>query len=426
MVTNVDEKIKVILGTLLDQAPEMGRKVLSVYNYSDSFFTHVKALSSSKISLERLEATAAYLGIELADEKSYKLHTKASLSTRIIFGIESLFPAHCVECNSSYTVDRNDTKPVYYCYTCFKGSHWCPALQTKFEKLAELNLPVGMHWLCKDCVISHYQIEQPKRKISHENGSNIVPVNNYDLNTTAVPTSELSEKSEDSSADVSSSDGKKPVCRHFKKGTCVHGLKGNKIVNGIKCKYRHPKRCFKYLNFKDDKKKGCVKGGDCQYYHPPICPDSLQNKVCEDTKCKMPHLKSFRRSKKDRKPRNISSGKKNTSRSSKDGKHGNKSSGENSSKSSKDEDPRNTSSSQKYSSKLAYSKYKASFLEVKELMENIHLSLGKFQEELNQVKTSLRMTPRSLAPVGHQGHYLGHLSQYPDYWPMLSTPPLSC
>ena len=234
------------------------------------------------------------------------------------------------------------------------------------------------------------------------------------------------------------------MCRHFKKGTCVHGLKGNKVVNGIKCEYRHPKRCFKYLNFKDDKKKGCVKGGNCQYYHLPICPNSLQNKVCKDTKCKMPHLKSFRRSKKDGKPRNISSGKKSSSRSSKDGKHGNKSSGENSSKSSKDEDPRNTSSSQKYSpksskdenpgniglsqkysSKSDYSKYKASFLEVKELVENIHLSLGKFQEELNQVKTSLRMAPRSLAPVGHQGHYLGHLSQYPDYWPMLSTP-LSC
>ena len=133
MVTNVDEKIKVILGTLLDQAPKMGRKVLSVYNYSDSFSTNVKALSSSKISLERLEATAAYLGIELADDESYKLYTKASLSKRIIFGIESLFPAHCVECNSSYTVDRNDTKPVYYCYMCFKGSHWCPALQIKLK-----------------------------------------------------------------------------------------------------------------------------------------------------------------------------------------------------------------------------------------------------------------------------------------------------
>ena len=43
MVTNVDEKIKVILGTLLDQAPEKGRKLLSVYNYSDSFSTNVKA-----------------------------------------------------------------------------------------------------------------------------------------------------------------------------------------------------------------------------------------------------------------------------------------------------------------------------------------------------------------------------------------------
>ena len=88
----------------------------------------------------------------------------------------------------------------------------------------------------------------------------------------------------------------------------------------------------------------------------------------------MLHLKSFRRLKKDGKPRNISSGKKNSSKSTKDGKHGNKSSGENSSKLFKDEDPGNISSSQKYSSKSAYSKYKASFLEVKELVENIKLS----------------------------------------------------
>ena len=272
------------------------------------------------------------------------MHTKASSSKRIIFGIESLFPAHCVECNSSYTVDRNDTKPVYYCYTCFKGSHWCPALQSKFEKLAELNLPVGMHWLCKGCIISHYPIEQPKRKISHENGSNIVSVNNYDLKQLQCPQVSY-PRSQRILLQMCHLLTGKNLCRYFKKGTCVHGLKGNKVVNSIKCGYLHPKRCFKYLNFKDDKKKGCVKGGNCQYYHPPICPNSLQNKVCEDTKCKMPHLKSFRRAKKDGKPRNISSGKKNSSRLSKDGKHGNKSSGEN--LSCKDEDPRNTSSSQK-------------------------------------------------------------------------------
>ena len=46
MVKNVDEKIKVILGILLDQTPEMSRKILSVYNYSDSFSTNIKALSS--------------------------------------------------------------------------------------------------------------------------------------------------------------------------------------------------------------------------------------------------------------------------------------------------------------------------------------------------------------------------------------------
>ena len=41
-------------------------------------------------------------------------------------------------------------------------------------------------------------------------------VNKHFSYMTAVPTSELSEKSEDSSTDVSSSDGK-----NFKKGTCL-------------------------------------------------------------------------------------------------------------------------------------------------------------------------------------------------------------
>ena len=122
---------------------------------------------------------------------------------------------------------------------------------------------------------------------------------------------------------------------------------------------------------------------------------SVQNKVCDDKECKMPHLKSSRKN---------------------DGKFEKRSSGR----------TKVIVSPAQNSSKSADSEYKAYFLEVKELVENMNLSLGKFQEELNQVKASLHPTPRTMSPVGHPGQYPGHPSQYPGHWPMLFTPPLSC
>ena len=40
-----------------------------------------------------------------------------------------------------------------------------------------------------------------------------------------------------------------PTSNRYKKGTCRHDIKGNKELDGKKCTFTHPKRCFKICRF---------------------------------------------------------------------------------------------------------------------------------------------------------------------------------
>ena len=85
------------------------------------------------------------------------------------------------------------------------------------------------------------------------------------------------------------------VCQRYKKGICPHGLKGNKLHDGKKCDYEHPKYCIKYCRHGNQKKLGCKKGANCNFFHPALCKNSVKNKVCTNIECKSIHLKGARR-----------------------------------------------------------------------------------------------------------------------------------
>ena len=82
------------------------------------------------------------------------------------------------------------------------------------------------------------------------------------------------------------------ICYKYKRGTCPHGLSGNKLVNGNKCKYEHPKLC-KYFNTSGA--KGCMKGASCTFFHPILCKFSVKHKLCTNINCKFAHLKGTAR-----------------------------------------------------------------------------------------------------------------------------------
>ena len=85
------------------------------------------------------------------------------------------------------------------------------------------------------------------------------------------------------------------ACQRYKKGICPHELKGNKLHEGKKCDYEYPKYCIKYCRHGNQKKLGCKKGANCNFFHPVLCKNSVKNKVFTNIECKSIHLKDTRR-----------------------------------------------------------------------------------------------------------------------------------
>lgn len=371
-----ETSVKVVIGNLLETADPIAKSVLTAFQPFASRSANEALLNGSKFTVSTLESLANLLGISVVDGESKKLFTKPTLARRLTSAVFALFPSVCDECEDTYTVNlkpTSDCTPLLSCFMCYQGSHWCQTISDKVSGINLDQLPCGMIWLCNYCKDMNTPIKPRKggdrsrcnsvslSSRSRANSSAEEPEQGKSLKSKGESSDKSmgaggsSDKSSGESSDKKSSDkpkggsfsdGNKPVCRHFKKGMCVHGLRGNKVVDGKKCEYRHPKRCFKYMGFKTDKKKGCVKGSNCQYYHPPICPTSLKNRRCEDKDCKMPHLKSNR-------------------------KHDGTSKEKSSDCENKVPQKVSQKTSQKPSPKSSstYSDYKASFLEVKEMVE---------------------------------------------------------
>lgn len=86
-----------------------------------------------------------------------------------------------------------------------------------------------------------------------------------------------------------------PICEELKHGTCSHGIKGNKIVYGSRCQYKHPKKCIPFCKYGNDYSRGCV-NVECKYLHPILCRNSAEKGVCLVEKCTYQHLVGTRRS----------------------------------------------------------------------------------------------------------------------------------
>ena len=74
-----------------------------------------------------------------------------------------------------------------------------------------------------------------------------------------------------------------------------HGINGNRLVNGERCKDNHPRRCYSFCNFGTKQRIGCQKGNSCPKFHPKLCRNSLRSSACYNDNCKFVHLKSTKR-----------------------------------------------------------------------------------------------------------------------------------
>ena len=78
---------------------------------------------------------------------------------------------------------------------------------------------------------------------------------------------------------------KRGICRYYKSGSCKFGAKGEN------CKFEHPKKCFKFIKFGREERRGCG-GAGCDYYHPPLCNWAESGRECRRQNCKYFHRKA--------------------------------------------------------------------------------------------------------------------------------------
>ena len=92
------------------------------------------------------------------------------------------------------------------------------------------------------------------------------------------------------------SNSEKPLCRHFSKGNCRHGLLGKTQRDDVEsCPFMHPKVCMKWINNGTNTtgSKGCLDKTNCPDYHPLICKFSLLSRTCPNIEGKNRCMKGY-------------------------------------------------------------------------------------------------------------------------------------
>ena len=332
---NGSEKVKVIIGKLINKAEQSVRPVISALNLSQPRTANVKRLDQFNVSI--LENCAVFLGIPLADKENFKLFTKPTLMDRLYLGFKALMPAKCGECSEDYVIDHEpDVAPFFSCFRCFQGSHDCDRNKALHQTLSAMDTPTGFVWLCNECHGIIDPIEPRKQRSRHVSASESV-LDNQSIDSSgdfsnAVNTNVLSStqnlhqqvsfsnNTSRQESESESSPNSHTTCQNFLKWKCPHGISGKKKIGGNVCPYTHPRVCNQFRVSGSTGRKGCQKGENCAFFHPDICRTASEKGSCLKRDCSKFHPRSTRKknregsSKETRKikPKPSQSSKKNT------------------------------------------------------------------------------------------------------------------
>ena len=243
---------------------------------------------------------------------SRKSRTMANYAIDIKIFLRGLQTSQCKICEAEYchTTAENTHGNTTKCLICNRYSHGAC--------YKEMLMTAGIYYVCTECVdwakpnksqsdtqpdsaaedlnisqISrHASISSDKADDDNEasklptappQGDHPIP---NDTPASAPPKTDLISDTSQLERDTeeATEKSKKQICPLYVQGTCPHGLRG------VNCQYEHPKRCRRFSAYGTDPHRGCRRGRDCWFYHPKHCQNSVQMKLCLNTKCPLAHL----------------------------------------------------------------------------------------------------------------------------------------
>ena len=285
----VDE-VRAALGEL-SSIDDVTAKVVPLY--SSDYNQTVKKMNVLSVQMIQFCAESLKISIKTADDKRI---TKPDLIKLIISKIKSYLPSQCCLCSESFRLKVTDVA-LFTCAGCKRASHDCEAYRN-FKKSLSYGLPKGFVWLCEDC--GEADIPNPKPVTMK---STVQPVaqsvvdtgkSDADANEAAGAADGTPQPKVNNQTNAENSVTPR-VCPEYKKSNCPHGLRGNKLINGNKCKFSHPKPCQKYCGYGSKGEFGCKAGSKCPNFHPRLCRYSLSKKLCTNEHCNFVHLKGTAR-----------------------------------------------------------------------------------------------------------------------------------
>ena len=288
---DLDEDTKAALGQLA-AIDEVTAKIIPCFSTDLDLTT--KRINAFPVATIHICAESMKINIKTMDDRNLN---KAEIIRLIISKIKSYLPSQCCICSESFRLKVTDVA-LFSCAGCNRASHDCEAYKD-FKKSLPNGLLKGFVWLCEDCGEAEYNdpkpidkksTQQPHSQVVAESENSQVAENkgpetqvqsNVSMDITNLPNASNSRALE--------------ICSEYKKSNCPHGIRGNKLIDGKKCKFSHPKPCQKYCGFGSRGEFGCKAGSKCPNFHPRLCRYSLSKKLCTNENCKFVHLKGTAR-----------------------------------------------------------------------------------------------------------------------------------
>ena len=283
-----DQRNKEILLDLATESPnDITKDIILSYDVDKDESDIYKAMDRKYKA--NLSETAEYLKIDTSQM------LKDDIIKSILSKLNSSLLELCVKCSVYYAVDI-DAEQVAKC-ACGQHCHY-----SCYKDIAEVfkNYP-GVVFKCSHCYDTPSNTKPRKTSISSEEPEPILKVDepppvDYDSNN-SKQTYKV-KVVETFNLDFLQNRFPQPsydICEQYKRFDCPHGKNGLTEVNGDICQKLHPKKCFRWMRHGKDAVRGCNKGGDCSYYHPVLCRNSVRYNKCLKSDCTYTHLQGTRR-----------------------------------------------------------------------------------------------------------------------------------
>ena len=272
----------------------------------------MKNLTSA--SSEVLSKTYAFLTNLKEDDDDVTKFVKDGWAQMIFYRLKQLMPVGCKKCNEVYSNGRQEVPRVTCrvcgigaCKDCFpaeealgKWFYLCgtcdstvtkmmgeDALDAKYFRKKKQTKDKPATTLSQEESESE-RIEEDERMSEEEKDKDeVVEIKEDDFEEVrnkkrGFKANKRENKAENKEAEKEN-ERKVPICYHFKKARCHHGMSGKQSYNGIpKCPFRHPMICQRLLRNGDRGKGGCKgKEAGCNDYHQvKMCFNSMNTKKC--------------------------------------------------------------------------------------------------------------------------------------------------